>query len=40
MSNLGEKLKEQEIEEMIQHSDTRGDGMINYNDWVTLMTSI
>ena len=34
MSNLGEKLKDNEIDEMILHADIRGDGVINYNDWV------
>merc|ERR1711981_433369 len=29
MSNLGEKLKDHEIDEMILHADTNGDGVIN-----------
>ena len=40
MANLGEKLKDHEIDEMILHADTNGDGVINYNDWVSLMTSL
>merc|ERR1712088_24523 len=40
MSNLGEKLKDHEIDEMILHADTNGDGVINYNDWVSMMTSL
>jgi len=40
MANLGEKLKDHEIDEMIMHADTNGDGVINYNDWVTLMTTL
>ena len=40
MANLGEKLKEHEIDEMILHADTNGDGVINYNDWVSLMTFV
>ena len=40
MSNLGEKLKDHEIDEMILHADINGDGVINYNDWVSMMTSI
>merc|ERR1712241_29634 len=40
MSNLGEKLKDHEIDEMILHADINGDGVINYNDWVSMMTSL
>jgi len=40
MSNLGEKLKDSEIDEMILHADIDGDGSVNYNEWVTMMTSI
>ena len=40
MSNLGEKMKDHEIDEMILHADIDGDGMVNYNEWVTMMTSI
>jgi len=40
MTNLGEKLKDSEIDEMIQHADIDGDGSVNYNEWVTMMTSI
>ncbi len=40
MSNLGEKMKDCEIDEMILHADIDGDGMVNYNEWVTMMTSI
>jgi len=40
MSNLGEKMKDSEIDEMILHADIDGDGMVNYNEWVTMMTSI
>ena len=38
--SLGEKLKENEIDEMIAHADTNGDGVINYDQWVSLMTSL
>ena len=31
MSNLGEKLKDSEIDEMILHADIDGDGSVNYN---------
>ena len=40
MSNLGEKMKDHEIDEMILHADIDGDGKVNYNEWVTMMTSI
>ena len=40
MSNLGEKLKESEIDEMILHSDGDGDGIVHCNEWVNLMTSL
>ena len=40
MSNLGEKLKDSEIDEMILHADIDGYGSVNYNEWVTMMTSI
>jgi calmodulin len=40
MTNLGEKLKDSEIDEMIRHADIDGDGSVNYNEWVTMMTSI
>ena len=40
MSNLGEKMKETEIDEMILHSDVDGDGLVDCNEWVTLMTQI
>ena len=40
MSNLGEKLKDSEIDEMIFPVDIDGDCSVNYNEWVTMMTSI
>ena len=33
-------MKDHEIDEMILHADIDGDGMVNYNEWVTMMTSI
>ena len=40
MANLGEKMKETDIDEMILHSDADGDGLIHCNEWVNLMTSL
>lgn len=31
MTNLGEKLTDQEVAEMIREADTNGDGMVDYN---------
>lgn len=31
MTNLGEKLTEEEVEDMIKEADMDGDGMINYD---------
>lgn len=31
MTNLGEKLSEEEVEDMIKEADMDGDGMVNYN---------
>ena len=34
MTNLGEKLTDQEVAEMIREADTNGDGMVDYNgEW-------
>ena len=33
-------MKDHEIDEMILHADIDGDGKVNYNEWVTMMTSI
>ncbi|CAD6570538.1 MAG: N-terminal acetyltransferase A complex catalytic subunit ard1 [Tremellales sp. Tagirdzhanova-0007] len=37
MTNLGEKLSDAEISEMIREADKDGDGMIDYNEFVTMM---
>ena len=37
MSTLGEKLSDDEIEQMIQEADIDGDGYINYEEFVRLM---
>lgn len=36
MTNLGEKLTQSEVDDMIKEADMDGDGMINYNGKVTL----
>ncbi|KAG8221513.1 hypothetical protein J3R82DRAFT_1728 [Butyriboletus roseoflavus] len=37
MTNLGEKLTETEVEEMIREADVDGDGQINYDEFVKLL---
>ena len=39
MANLGDTLRETEIEEMLKHADLNCDGQINYNEWISLMMS-
>jgi calmodulin len=39
MTNLGEKLTDEEADEMIREADVDGDGMINYVDFVKMMMS-
>ena len=39
MGNLGEKLTDDEVDEMIRESDIDGDGQVNYEEFVTMMTS-
>ena len=38
MDSLGEKLTEEEVEEMVRVADMDGDGQVNYEEFVTLMT--
>ncbi|CAH9095493.1 unnamed protein product [Cuscuta epithymum] len=40
MINLGEKLTEEEVEEMIREADLDGDGQVNYDEFVTMMMHI
>ncbi|XP_052766262.1 calmodulin-like [Mya arenaria] len=38
MTNLGEKLTDEEVDEMIREADIDGDGQVNYDEFVTMMT--
>ena len=39
MTKLGEKLTDEEVDEMIREADIDGDGQVNYEEFVTMMTS-
>nr|KAG5710668.1 hypothetical protein BaRGS_035070 [Batillaria attramentaria] len=39
MTNLGEKLTDEEVDEMIREADIDGDGQVNYEEFVKMMTS-
>ncbi|XP_073971179.1 calmodulin-alpha-like isoform X2 [Rhodnius prolixus] len=39
MTNLGEKLSDEEVDDMIKEADLDGDGMVNYAEFVTILTS-
>ena len=39
MTNLGEKLTDEEVDEMIREADVDGDGQIDYQEFVTMMMS-
>lgn len=38
MLNLGEKLTEEEVVQMIREADLDGDGRVNYDEFVKIMT--
>eukprot|EP01071_Lankesteria_metandrocarpae_P002214 Lankesteria_metandrocarpae@DN2164_c0_g1_i1.p1 len=37
MTNLGEKLSDEEVDDMIREADVDGDGQINYEEFVKMM---
>uniref|UniRef100_A0A6B2E5I9 Putative calmodulin-like isoform x3 n=2 Tax=Phlebotominae TaxID=7198 RepID=A0A6B2E5I9_9DIPT len=39
MTNLGEKLSQEEVDDMIKEADMDGDGMVNYNEFVMILTA-
>ncbi|XVF28750.1 hypothetical protein REPUB_Repub15cG0057300 [Reevesia pubescens] len=40
MINLGEKLTDEEVEQMIKEADLDGDGQVNYEEFVKMMTAV
>ena len=39
MLNLGEKLTEEEVEMMIKEADINGDGLVNYEEFISMMNT-
>ncbi|XP_039067833.1 calmodulin-like protein 8, partial [Hibiscus syriacus] len=40
MMKIGEKLNDEEVEQMIREADLDGDGQVNYDEFVKMMTTI
>jgi calmodulin len=40
MTNLGEKLSEEEVDEMVREADVDGDGQVNYDEFVKMMLAV
>ncbi|PIA45097.1 hypothetical protein AQUCO_01700557v1 [Aquilegia coerulea] len=40
MINLGEKLTDEEVEQMIKEADLDGDGQVNYEEFVRMMMAV
>ncbi|OVA09882.1 EF-hand domain [Macleaya cordata] len=40
MINLGEKLTDEEVEQMIKEADLDGDGQVNYDEFVRMMMAV
>ncbi|CAK8679678.1 unnamed protein product [Clavelina lepadiformis] len=38
MTNLGEKLTDEEVDEIIEEADVDGDGQVNYEEFIRMMT--
>ena len=39
MTSLGEKLTDEEVDEMMREADIDGDGFVNYEEFVKMMTT-
>ena len=39
MMNLGENLTEEEVEMMIKEADINGDGLVNYEEFISMMST-
>ncbi|XP_077247692.1 calmodulin-like [Tasmannia lanceolata] len=40
MINLGERLTDEEVQQMIREADLDGDGQVNYEEFVRMMTAV
>ena len=40
MVNLGEKLSDEEVGQMIKEADLDGDGQVNYDEFVKMMMNV